>query len=169
MKHTPAYWIKNLSLEAHPEGGYFAEVFRSAIVFSSNGLPERYSSNRNLMTSIYFMLEQGNHSAFHRLQSDENWYFHDGAGIYIYCLTVGGELNTLKLGLDPGNGFYPHVTIPAKTWFAAELADEGTFSLVSCAVSPGFEYQDFELAEKQKLVKKYPRHKDLISRLSVEG
>lgn len=164
MKHTPAYWIKNLSLEAHPEGGYFAEVFRSDIVFSSTD--EHSGSNRNLMTSIYFMLEQGNHSAFHRLQSDENWYFHDGGGIYIYCLTVDGERNTLKLGLDPENGFYPHVTISAGTWFAAELADTKSFCLVSCAVSPGFEVKDFELARQEDLLSEFPQHEDLIKRLS---
>ncbi|HET54285.1 MAG TPA: hypothetical protein ENN33_03600, partial [Ignavibacteria bacterium] len=66
--------VKRLDLQPHPEGGYFKEVYRSNELIKAEGLPERYSSERCFGTSIYYMLEGEQFSAFHKLQSDETWH-----------------------------------------------------------------------------------------------
>lgn len=166
MKHDADYWIQSLNMKPHPEGGYFTETYRSQNTLDQHCLPKSISGERNFATSIFFLLQQGDVSAFHRLQSDENWYFHDGSGIVIYRIDAEGKLIKQKLGLDLKNGFVPHVTIPGGSWFAAEPVGKG-FALVSCVVSPGFDIKDFELAETAELTDAFPQHKELIERLCI--
>lgn len=153
-------------MEAHPEGGFFAETYRSKEIICADCLPEPIKEDRTLSTSIYFLINAGGFSAFHRLKSDEHWFFHDGSGIIIYVIASNGELSTLNLGLNPISGFHPYVTIPAGNWFAAEAKQPG-FGLVSCLVAPGFDFDDFELGKAKELTARYPQHQKLINRLSA--
>ncbi|MCA9405179.1 MAG: cupin domain-containing protein [Candidatus Omnitrophica bacterium] len=154
--------ISQLQLQPHPEGGYYREVYRAADRVSSAGLPERYKDERALGTSIYFLLKAGEVSKFHRLQSDEIWYFHAGSPVAIHLISPTGEYQKEIVGLEIAEGQSLQVIIPHGHWFAAEVGFNGSYGLVSCAVFPGFEFNDFELADRNALLKLFPHHQDLI-------
>jgi uncharacterized protein len=163
---TAEYWIEKLELLPHPEGGFFKEVYRSSESVNKEHLPERFSGERNFSTSIYFLLKSDNFSSFHRIRSDEVWHFYEGSPVMIYMINEKGELNEVLIGRDPDKGEKLQYTVPAGDWFAAEVIEEDSYSLVGCTVSPGFHFEDFELAEKDLLVQKYPQHKKIITRLT---
>ena len=75
------YWIQNLKLQPHAEGGFYREIFRSSVDVDQKHLPVGYDGSRRLATSIYFLLRSGDVSRFHRLKSDELWYYHAGSGL----------------------------------------------------------------------------------------
>jgi predicted cupin superfamily sugar epimerase len=151
------YWIQHLNLEPHPEGGFYKEVFRSGITVS------RASSQKQACTSIYYLLEGKDYSGFHRLASDEIWYFHKGAPLHIHAINEDGAYTRHKLS-DSSTGNLS-VVIEAGVWFAAEIHSGEDFILVSCAVAPGFEFAEFEMAEQDALIAQYPQHADLLKRL----
>jgi predicted cupin superfamily sugar epimerase len=116
--------------------------------------------------TIYFLLEGHDFSAFHRLKSDEIWAYNYGCPLTIFLIDEDGKFNQITLG-DPENPIY-QITIDANQWLAAEVNDKSSFTLMSCFVAPGFEYHDFELANRQMLVNQYPSYADLINRLTRE-
>jgi uncharacterized protein len=158
------YWIKHLNLIRHPEGGYFKEVYRSKENISDNCLPQRFSSERAFSTSIYYLLEKGDFSAFHKIKSDELWHFYDGDPISIYVIDEDCNLTTYKLGLSPENDILPQVSIFANQWFASESM--GEYSLVGCTVSPGFDFSDFEIADRDTLKNSYSKHAKIIEKFT---
>lgn len=158
-------WVDALHMQAHPEGGYYAEVYRSQGQIPQNALPEQFSGPRNYGTSIYFLLGPEDHSAFHRLQADEIWHFYAGGRLEVYVIHPNGNLQTLVLGNASEKGEVFQAVVPAGTWFAAQPV-AGTYSLVGCTMAPGFDFEDFELAAKDDLSQEYPQHADLIARLS---
>jgi len=164
-KKKAEYWIKHLSLQAHPEGGFFKETYRSKEQLEPNALPQRYSGNRNFSTSIYFLLTKDSVSNFHRLNSDEIWHFHYGGTAKIYFIKPNGEYEEKLIGDDRNAGESFQVVIPKHTWFAAEVIREH-YVLVGCTVAPGFEFEDFELADRQTLSSAYPQHQTLIARFT---
>ncbi|MFR6054519.1 MAG: cupin domain-containing protein [Waltera sp.] len=110
-------------------------------------------------------MARGSH--FHRLKSDEVWYYHDGNALTIYMIDEAGKLTAAKLGLDLEKGEVPQVLVPKGMIFGSAMEEEG-FSLVGCMVSPCFKYEEFELFERKKLLEKYPEHSDVILRLTRE-
>lgn len=148
--------IQKLQLKAHPEGGYYRETFRSeqTIVVAE-------SSVRHTSTVIYYLLKEKDKSHFHRLKSDEVWLFHQGSSLNIEILAEGVH-KTVLLGNDLVKGEVPQVILPANAWFAAKVADGKNFGLVSCVVAPGFEFEDFELAERDLLTEQFPKFAQLI-------
>jgi predicted cupin superfamily sugar epimerase len=163
MEKHANYYIKNLNLLQHPEGGYFKEIYRSDEKISADSLPERYNSERNFGTLIYYLLEGNQKSNFHILNSDEAWHHIDGCGIIIHCINKLGEYTKVKVGTNLQIGELPQIIIPKMTWFAAELAVKESYSLVGCSVFPGFEFADFELAIRDQMIKKFPDHESLIT------
>ncbi|MDP6522750.1 MAG: cupin domain-containing protein [Kiritimatiellia bacterium] len=161
--------IEALKLEPHPEGGFFRETYRSAELIDITALPGRYAGDRCFSTAIYFLLEHPDFSAFHRIRSDELWHHYDGAGITIHVLSQDGSYRCLGLGNDMESGRQPQLTVPAGCWFAAETMLPGSYSLAGCTVSPGFDFHDFEMADRQELCRIYPAHKSLIERLTREA
>ena len=161
------YWIKKLSLQKHPEGGYFKEIYRSNESISNYSLPDRFDGDRCFATSIYFLLEKNNFSAFHRIKSDEIWHFYQGESITIYTIDNSGNLKNHKLGNNPENEEELQVVIPRNTWFAAILNKQDSFALVGCTVSPGFNFNDFELAKRELLINLFPQHKEIIEKLTI--
>lgn len=157
-------YIKQLQLKKHPEGGYFKEVYRSGERILPTHLPKRYKSSRNFSTSIYFLLEGKQFSSFHILKSDELWHFYDGNAVLLYIINPKGELTIRKLGR--GKDCDLQLTIEKQNWFAAEVEDKKSFALFGCTVSPGFEFEDFEMGKRDELLKKFPQHSDLIKRLT---
>jgi len=159
-------WIERLGLQPHPEGGYFAETYRSGERIESSGLPNRYEGARAIATSIYFLLPGDQVSTFHRLRSDELWHWHTGSGLSIHLLREDGALETIAVGpnIDAGERF--QALLPRETWFAARVHDPTSYALVGCTVAPGFDFADFELAEREALQSRFPQHAALIAELT---
>jgi len=160
------YWIEKLQLREHPEGGFFRESYRSRDLLNADQLPARYGGGRSASTAIYFLLTGGQFSAFHRLKSDEIWHFYEGSPLTVYIIDDEGTLSAMRLGrnLEQSESF--QVSIPAGCWLAAAPDESTSCSLVGCTVSPGFEYADFELADRETLARAYPAHRAIIERLT---
>jgi predicted cupin superfamily sugar epimerase len=158
--------IKTLELIPHPEGGYFREVYKSEEFIGQNMLPSRYNGNRSFLTSIYYLLKNNDVSQFHILLSDEVWYFHIGSPVIIHQIIFDGNYNKYLLGSNYLSEEKLHVVVKRNTWFGAEIRNKNSFSLVNCAIAPGFEFSDFKLADRNELLAKYPQHTDLIIRLT---
>ena len=167
-QQDPQYYISKLGLEPHPEGGYFKRTFESQEQITDQELTVHFEGKRMLYTSIYFLLTSNDVSHFHRLQSDELWYYHAGSPLSVHMIDENGEYTEHKLGLDLENGEVPQVLVPKNTIFGSSVKDRETFSLVGCMVSPGFEYQDFELFTQEELLLKYPQHKEIIMKIAYE-
>lgn len=153
------YYIKNLEMDKHVEGGYFKESFVSI---------DEVRNSKKLWSSIYFLLETGEVSNFHRLKSDELWYYHDGEALTIYMITPEGELITSQLGNNLEKGERPQVLVPKGYIFGSAMNNDG-YALVGCMVSPAFEYDEFELFERDYLLELYPNHRDVIMKLTRES
>jgi len=160
--------IKHYNLQRHPEGGYFAEIFRSDESISNNHLPDRYEGNRVFFTSIYFLLAKNDKSNFHILQSDELWYYHSGSSIILHIIDEQGNYTRQILGATK-KSHKPSILINRNSWFAAENLDKESYGLVSCVVIPGFEFSDFTLGDRDFLFNKFPQHKKLIKRFTKNG
>jgi len=161
------YWIKELHLTKHIEGGSFRETYRSSIVIPG-GIMDRFQGSRVASTAIYFLLEQGQYSAFHKIKSDEIWHFYDGDPLDIFEIDENGQLLSHKLGRETRNGESLQVVIAAGRWFGSRVSDGGSFSLVGCTVAPGFEFADFELADRDVLINRYPAHHALITEMTYK-
>ena len=154
--NTSQYWINHLNLEPHPEGGYFRRIYQS------NKMIATKTGNRHSATAIHYLLESGDFSAWHRIQQDEMWFHHQGDPLIIRSINSQGQLDELVLGPEHNIS----TCIEANTWFCSELfSSQDTYSLVSCVVSPGFDFADFEMGNKEELVNLYPQHRDIICRL----
>lgn len=156
------YLIDMLQLLRHPEGGWYRETYRS-----TETTVNKMGAIRNVCTAIYFMLEENDKSLFHRIQSDETWFFHSGEAMEI-VMTADGKLQSILLGNDILKGEIPQFTVPAKTWFAARIKSRTGYSLVSCTVAPGFDFSDFELANREELSGIFPEYADLIVEFTTD-
>ncbi|OYU53791.1 MAG: hypothetical protein CFE25_16985 [Chitinophagaceae bacterium BSSC1] len=157
--------VAHYQMLQHPEGGYYKETYRSAEWIPQQGLPNRFEGDRYFGTAIYFLLDQGNFSAFHRIKSDEIWHFYAGQALEIFVLHGSGELQIISLGNQIQAGETFQATVPAGAWFASRPAANTSFSLVGCTVAPGFDFADFELAKAEELAKLFPQHTNLIREL----
>ena len=163
--YTAEYFVENLNMTAHPEGGFYKETFASTENISDKDLDVNFEGSRMLWTSIYFLLRDGEVSNFHRLKSDEMWYYHSGSPLTIYMISPDGKLTTEQLGLNIENGEKPQVLVPKDYIFGSAMNNEG-YALVGCMVSPGFEFRDFELFKKSFLLEKYPQYEEIIIKLT---
>ena len=157
--------IQRYGLEPHPEGGWYKQTYKSKEQIAAGALPKRFGASRVFSTAIYFLLEKGNFSAFHRIKSDECWHFYAGGPLLIYVIEQDGELKIVSLGSDHENGQSFQYVVPANCWFASRPALESEYCFVGCTVSPGFEFEDFELADVTELSEVYPKHKSIIMEL----
>ena len=164
MNEKAKYYIQKLQLEKHPEGGFYKEIYRAGEMIFIDTPDKRMK--RNYSTSIYFLLEGNQVSKFHRLKSDELWHFYDGEIIIIHIINEKGELSQIKLGnkIDEGESF--QIVIKKNNWFAAELVNKRSYSLVGCTVSPGFDFTDFEFGNRKELISQFPNLEALIIRLT---
>ena len=130
---TPAEIVTTLGMQPHPEGGWYVETFRDA--------PD---GGRGHSTAIYFLLERGQVSAWHRVRdAAEVWHFYDGAPLRLSMRQDGGAVIETVLGPDLGAGERPQAVVPANWWQMAESL--GDWTLVGCTVAPGFDFAQFEL------------------------
>jgi predicted cupin superfamily sugar epimerase len=126
--------IRLLDLQPHPEGGWYRETFRDALSADA----------RARSTAIYYLLEAGQHSHWHRVDAAEVWHFYVGAALKLSLAPPDGAPQTLLLGPDLAAGQRPQVVAPKGWWQSAESL--GAFTLVGCTVAPGFEFSGFEMA-----------------------
>ena len=134
--------IRDLQLRPHPEGGFFREVYRSAEGVGSGKGP------RSAATAIYFVLPEGTVSRFHRVLSDELWIYLDGAPLSLHLLDAALESATeAVVGCMDTASASPLHAVPAGSWQAA--LSRGVYTLVTCIVAPGFEFEDFTMLEDE--------------------
>jgi uncharacterized protein len=172
------YWIEKLQLLAHPEGGYFRQTYRSDLTIAREALPSGFGGARAASTAIYFLLEEKDFSAFHRLRSDEMWHFYAGAPLTVHVLDGAGKYSSILLGSNAERGEVFQAVVKAECWFGAVIEqtlhfsqNQGEmghprFALVGCTVAPGFDFEEFELAKHHELVRLFPQHRELIERLT---
>lgn len=130
-KDSPDRLIAHLGLQPHPEGGWYRETWKGPL---HDGRPSG--------TAILFLLKAGERSHWHRVDADEIWLWHAGAPL---VLSIGQDrARDHLLGPDILNGQMPQAIVPAHHWQAAQTT--GAFTLVSCTVSPGFDFAGFTLA-----------------------
>jgi len=165
VERTAEEWIAALGLAAHPEGGWFRETYRARESIPADALPARYAGPRSFGTSILFLLRAGEVSSLHRIASDEVWHHHRGGALCVHGIDAAVTHRKWLLGADLDAGQSLQVVVPAGTWFGAEVLD-GAFALVGCTVAPGFDFADFELADRATLGARYPQHRALIEKLT---
>jgi predicted cupin superfamily sugar epimerase len=127
--------IRLLDLRPHPEGGFFRETFRD---------PARDARGRAVSTLIYFLLDAGQVSRWHKVDATEVWHFYAGAPLEISISQNGSETSVHRLGPDLFAGERPQFAVPAHCWQKAMSL--GAWTFVGCGVAPRFEFSGFELA-----------------------
>jgi predicted cupin superfamily sugar epimerase len=145
------YWARGLGLQPHPEGGFFAETWRSPVTLDAAALPPGYAGPRNLATSILYLLLPGQESAWHVVRSAELWLHQRGGPL---ILSLGGDspagpsdaVRDLLLGTEPQAGQAPQLLVPPGHWQSARPATDEPV-LVGCVVAPGFDVADFRMLE----------------------
>jgi len=160
------YFIKQLELQPHPEGGYYKETYRSAACIHAAVFPGQFPDKRSFLTSIYYLLEQGDCSVFHRIKSAECWHFYAGHTLLIHVIEHHGTYSCIRLGNNLAEGETFQFVVPANTWFASEPAPNSSFSLAGCTVAPGFDFANFEIGSKANLLDSFPQHRDIIEKLT---
>ncbi len=148
-------------MESHPEGGWYKETYRSKELTTINNL-----GDRNLMTSIYFLLESHQTSNFHVIKSDELWFYHSGSPLTVHCIYPNGNYEMLHIGPDFENGQRFQALVPKGTIFGSTVDIENSHALVGCTVSPGFDFNDFKLYKEHELLEKHPQHQSIIEKLT---
>lgn len=158
--------ITALDLQPHPEGGYFKETYRSQGEIAQQHLAASFSGNRNYCTGIYFLLTSDSFSAFHRIKQDEMWHFYKGDALKLHVISPDGNYTTVTIGNAILNNEIPQYVVPAGHWFAAEVPTPNSYTLVGCTVAPGFNFDDFEMPNREHLISKFPQHAAVISKLT---
>jgi uncharacterized protein len=134
---------EQLDLAPHPEGGWYRETWRSSVSFAPGGYP----GPRAAATAIYFLLQPGESSRWHRVRSDELWFWHSGGALDLHLGGTGAvpvAEQTLQLGADLAAGQRPQALVPGGAWQSAAPAGPAPV-LVSCVVAPGFDFADFQM------------------------
>jgi uncharacterized protein len=162
---TAEEYINHLHLEPHPEGGYYKQSYCSNERIPLTVLPPRFTGSRPFSTAIYYLLNHEDFSGFHRIKSDECWHFYAGQTLYIHVILQDGNYYNIKLGNDLLKQEVFQYIVPANSWFAVENAPGTNFGLVGCTVAPGFDFADFEMADKITLQGEFPQHFTIVSRL----
>ena len=159
MKKRVQDLIDQLELKPHPEGGFYAETYRSDWqVITDHG-------SRSLMTCIYFLLTSSNFSKFHQIKSDEMWFYHEGSPLTVHVLSDKGY-EKLLVGPSDKEGHLPYQLVKSGVIFGSTVDQEDSYSLVSCVVAPGFDFRDFKLFKAEELLEKWPEHKNIIHQLT---
>lgn len=159
---TAADYIATLDLIRHPEGGWYRETWRSNLEVTVPWSADKRSAG----TSIYFLLESPGFSSFHRIKSDELWHFYEGTAIEIIWIDPNSNIQSCVIGRNHAAGEKLLCVVPAGCWFAARAKFPESYALVGCTVSPGFDFTDFELADRRALIQQYPEHEALIHSLT---
>lgn len=159
---SPETLIEKYSMQAHPEGGFYAEMHRDSRMVNAEG----FNGQRSASTSIFFLLKEGQFSALHRIKSDEVWHFYAGEPLEIWEIERSGEMKCTLLGNPELEGAtFLHV-VKAGNWFGSRPARGSRFSFVGCTVAPGFDFQDFEMPDQNWFLQQFPNHSNVIKEMT---
>jgi hypothetical protein len=158
--------VAALGLEPHPEGGHFAEIYRSDESLPAGALPGRYGGARAFGTAIHYLLGPDDVSAMHRITSDEIFHFYLGDPVEQLHLRPDGSHQVLVIGPDIAAGERPQVVVPRGVWQGARVRPGGRFALMGTTVAPGFDFADFEMGDTGALVRDWPGAAEMIAALS---
>lgn len=148
------------------EGGFYVETYRSREAIGHEALPKRFKGHRNLSSAILYLLTADTVSKLHRLKSDEIYHFYLGDEVTMLQLFPDGSSRVLTLGCGIADGQFLQTVVPQGVWMGCLLKAGGEFALMGTTVCPGFEFEDFEFAEREHLLKLYPSQSELILRLT---
>jgi predicted cupin superfamily sugar epimerase len=148
------------------EGGYYIETYRSKEKIGPEVFPGRFKGQRNLATAILYLLTVDTFSKLHRLKSDEIYHFYLGDEVTMLQLFPDGSSRVVTLGRDIADGRLLQAVVPQGVWMGCLLKAGGEFALMGTTVCPGFELEDFESADRERLLKLYPSQSELILRLT---
>ena len=148
--------IEQYGLQPHPEGGFFRQTYRSPGLIPRAALPAEFAGDRHFSTAIVFLLKKNDFSALHRLRQDELWHFYLGGAMRLVMIAPDGKCTETILGRNGAAGDVVQALVPAGYWFGARPVEGATFSFVGCTVAPGFDFADFELANRTDLLEKFP-------------
>lgn len=160
---TSADIIRSHDMKPHPEGGFFRETYRSAGTIPASCLPEEFEAPRAWSTAILYLLDSGARSALHRIRQDEGWHFYLGDPLLLVEISPMGVFSQTIMGSDILAGHKQQHIVPAGSWFGARPVLGGAFSFVGCTVAPGFDFADFELADRDALTKQFPHLAESIA------
>lgn len=157
-----------LGLTAHPrEGGWFVQTYAAAEMLTPAAFSDgRYSCPRRTSTAIYYLLEPDSFSEMHRLRSDEVFHFYTGDAVEMLQLLPDGSGQTIVIGNDLAAGQCPQVLVEHGVWQGSRLVPGGSWALLGCTVSPGFDYEDYESGSREKLIAHWPDFANQISALT---
>ena len=162
--------IRKLSLVPLPhEGGFFRETYRSRLRLPAAALPDGVAGERDASTAIYYLLTGTSFSALHRLKSDEVFHFYLGDPVEMLQLLPDGKNNVLVLGADIAAGMSPQSVVPAGVWQGSRLLAGGEFAVLGATTAPGFDFADFELGDRARLMTSYPEQAEMIAALTRES
>lgn len=154
---SPEDLVARYGLEPIPrEGGLFRRTWAG---------PER-PDGRPEGSAIVVLLRTGDHSALHRLPTDEIWHFYLGDPLELLLLDPDGTSRTVVLGPDLAAGQHVQFTVPARTWMGGRVAAGGAWSFLGCTMAPGFTYADYEHGDAAHLTARYPDEAARIAELS---
>jgi len=148
------------------EGGFYVDTYRCAEKIAQSALSARYSVQRSFSTAILYLLTPDTSSALHRVKSDEIFHFYLGDSVTMLQLHLDRTSEIITLGQDIMNGQRIQATVPSNSWQGCFLSEGGKFALMGCTAAPGFEFADFELGQREELLKQYPGQRDLILKLT---
>ena len=148
------------------EGGFYNETYRSNENIKKEILPKRYSSNRSFGSAIYYLLTADTKSLMHRIKSDEIFHFYLGDPVEMLQLFEDGTTKKIILGNDIANGENLQVLVNRGVWQGMQLIRGGKYALMGTTVFPGFEFEDFELGNRDDLINKYPGFTNNITKLT---
>jgi predicted cupin superfamily sugar epimerase len=151
------------------EGGFYVETYRAREKIGSNALPARYTGPRYFGTAILYLLTPDTFSALHRVQSDEVFHFYLGDPVTMLQLHRDRTSDVITLGRDILDGQRIQVTVPKDTWQGCFLNAGGKFALMGTTVAPGFEFADFDLANREELLEQYGDRREIIFRLTRQA
>jgi hypothetical protein len=159
---------KLLGLQAHPvEGGWYVRTYEAAESVAAAAFSDgRYQGARKTGTAIYYLLEPGAFSEMHRLKSDEVFHFYLGDAVEMLQLRPGESGRRVVLGVDLIAGERPQLVVERGVWQGSRLKEGGSWALMGCSVSPGFEFEDYEEGLREALTAEWPECAELIAALT---
>jgi predicted cupin superfamily sugar epimerase len=152
--------IDTYQLEPYPEGGYYRETYRASDQVSR--LADTGQRVCAASTAILYLLQGQQFSALHRIASDEVWHFYAGESLRVVTLDTASGREDLLLGANPTLTHRFQAVVPKGRWFGARLDRSCGYCLVGCTVAPGFDFRDFELGDRERLVADFPEHREII-------
>lgn len=163
MSISPEEIIKRLELKPLPqEGGYFRETYKSTDSLLAGYFGLSSKSHRRISTAIYYLITPDSFSALHRLTSDEIFHFYAGDAVDMFTIDNDGNSQIVTIGNQVLSGETPQVIVPRGVWQGLKIKEGGKWALMGTTVAPGFDYEDFELSERTKLISLYPEHAEAI-------